>query len=418
MKPRVIELPESLNEVPELQYGVMSAPTQPAPTNRPQPTALLSGGQSLPVFTHQPRTDVLAGDSTVVSLPTAHGPDSLNPFIEGTRRGDATQVLGRVRASASGCGRNSSDCAWLRWRSGPRYRVPLRRQPDTQGPNTQGPNTFTTRLTQHFKEPRSVRILVTAGVVLALIATIVIFSRRGGSDKQLYADAVAANTVAAYQHYLQACRSCDRRADAQAAVTNLQAAGQAAALQVKFKDLLDHGQLKAPADPNAGSALHDLETAAPNDPHIAGDKSALAAALKSEEKQAAQEKAKREADARRLAKAAKPKPKPAKSGSTAAKQGAAASTALASAGVEEPKPVFAPPAKYPSDAKGVSGWVDVEFNVNVDGSTSSAEVVDSNPKGVFDDAAMHAIHTWVFTPYTENGVRSRKRIRMRIQFKP
>jgi len=83
-----------------------------------------------------------------------------------------------------------------------------------------------------------------------------------------------------------------------------------------------------------------------------------------------------------------------------------------------PKPVFAPPPKYPTDAKGVSGWVDVEFNVNVDGSTSSAEVVGSQPQGVFDSAALHAVHTWVFSPDTLNGVRTRKRIRMRIQFKP
>ncbi|HEV2211882.1 MAG TPA: serine/threonine-protein kinase, partial [Gammaproteobacteria bacterium] len=34
VRPRIIELPESLDEVPELQYGVMSAPTQPAATNR------------------------------------------------------------------------------------------------------------------------------------------------------------------------------------------------------------------------------------------------------------------------------------------------------------------------------------------------------------------------------------------------
>ena len=414
VRPRTIELPESLNEVPELQYGVMSAPTQPAATNRPQPTALLSGGASLPGYTHGgPRTDVLPGEATVVSLPTAHGPDSLNPFIEGTGHGDATQVLRsaplvqRLRVQ------------WQRLRGGAlalwaKAQGPVSQQPNTQGPNTQNPSTLTSRLTQHLREPRSVRILITAVVVLALTATILTYSHRTGSDNQLYEAAVAANTAPAYQHYLDTCRSCTQRADAQAAIGRLQKSAKATELQARFKDLLDLGQLRAPANPNASSALHDLEAAVPDDPRLADDRNALDAALKAEQKKTEEQKATREAEARRLAKAAASRPKPSKTASAAPKP----ARGLASADEQMPKAVFAPQPKYPTDAKGVSGWVDLEFNVNVDGSTSSAEVVDSSPKGVFDDAALHAIHGWIFSPYTVNGVRERKRIRLRLQFKP
>jgi TonB family protein len=399
VQPRIIELPESMNEVPELQHGVLSAPTQPAMTNRPVPTALLPGSVSIPV----------SGESTVVSLPTARGPDSLNPFIEGTRREDATQVLrgpplsDRLRLQFRRFWGNVSAFLAARQIS----------SPNTQGPNTQNPSTLTSRLTQHLREPRSVRILVTAVVVAALTATIITYNRRMGGDKQLYDAAVAANTVAGYQHYLQACRSCAHRAEAEAAVASLQKSAQAqvAELQSQFKSLLGKGQLKAPADPNAGSVLHALEAAAPADPHIAEDRSSLEAALKAQDKKAAEKKALRPAPVRRVAKAA-PKPKPASSTPAAPQQDVAA------AGEVLPKAVYAPTPKYPSDAKGVSGWVDVEFNVNVDGSTSSAEVVGSQPQGVFDSAALHAVHTWVFSPDTQNGVRTRKRIRMRIQFKP
>jgi protein TonB len=83
-----------------------------------------------------------------------------------------------------------------------------------------------------------------------------------------------------------------------------------------------------------------------------------------------------------------------------------------------PKPLYAPAPKYPQAGKGQSGWVDLEFMVNVDGSTSSMEVVDSSPKDVFDDAAMHAVHNWVYSPYSLDGVRHPKRIRIRIDFKP
>ena len=402
VQPHVIELPESLNEVPELQHGVLSAPTQPAMTNRPVPTALLPGSASMPVF---------PGESTVVSLPTARGPDSLNPFIEGTRREDATQVLS---------GPPMSDRLRLQfrrvWGSVAALLAAPQGMPNTQGPNTQNPTTLTSRLTRQLREPRSVRILVTAVVVVALTATIITYNRRTGGDKPLYDAAVAANTVAAYQHYLQACRSCAHRAEAEATVASLQksAQAQAAELQGRFKTLLDHGQLKAPADPNAGSVLHELEAAAPDDPHIAQDRSSLEAALKTEEKKAAEKKVERPAPVRRVAKAA-PKPK---ATSSASATPAAPKQDVAAAGEVLPKAVFAPPPKYPTDAKGASGWVDVEFNVNVDGSTSSAEVVGSQPQGVFDSAALHAVHSWVFSPDTQNGVRTRKRIRMRIQFKP
>ena len=400
VKPHTIELPESLNEVPELQYGVMSAPTQPAATNRPQPTALLSGGVSVPdLGGGQPRTDLMPGEATVVSLPAAHGPDSLNPFIEGSHRVDATQVL-----------RGPSLLQRLMVRL-KRFKVSaIAALTAPQGvPNTQGPNTLTSRLTQHLKEPRSVRILITAVVVLAVLATLLLYSRRIGGDKELYAAAVSADTATAYQHYLDSCRGCGERADAQAAITRLQKADQVAKLQSSFRDLLARRQLRAPADPSADGVLHELEALAPDDSHLAEDKAALITALKEEEIR--RPAASRPAPVKRVAKAAAPRKSTARSGSKVA-------AAAPASGGAQPKLQYGPPPKYPSDAKGVSGWVDLEFDVNVDGSTSDMKVVASNPPGVFDDAALHAVHSWIFVPYTVNGVRERKRVRMRIPFKP
>ncbi|HLW74658.1 MAG TPA: energy transducer TonB, partial [Gammaproteobacteria bacterium] len=111
----------------------------------------------------------------------------------------------------------------------------------------------------------------------------------------------------------------------------------------------------------------------------------------------------------------------AKPKAAAAKRSARGSTESADSiavGEVLPKPVYSPPPKYPVDAKGVSGWVVLQFTVNVDGSTTSVEVVGSNPKGVFDEVAMHAIHSWVFSPDTVNGARQRKLIRYRLDFKP
>jgi protein TonB len=53
---------------------------------------------------------------------------------------------------------------------------------------------------------------------------------------------------------------------------------------------------------------------------------------------------------------------------------------------------------YPRDAlrDGVSGEVTVAFTVNADGSVGGASVISSNPRRVFDTAALEAIRKWKF----------------------
>lgn len=63
------------------------------------------------------------------------------------------------------------------------------------------------------------------------------------------------------------------------------------------------------------------------------------------------------------------------------------------------------PPQYPPSARssGVEGWVDVLFTVNERGQVSEAEVVESQPRDVFDRAATDAAMRWRFRPVTENG---------------
>jgi protein TonB len=55
---------------------------------------------------------------------------------------------------------------------------------------------------------------------------------------------------------------------------------------------------------------------------------------------------------------------------------------------------------YPREAlrDGVSGEVTIAFTVNADGSVGAANVVSSNPRNVFDRAAVAAIKKWRFEP--------------------
>jgi len=393
--PQVIEVPESLQEVPELQHGVMSVPTLPA-QSRTARRDLPPGGPE---------------GATVVSFPTERH-DSLAPLIEGTRHPDATEVL--QRRGPSPMQRLKAQMAV--WKQ--QWHVALESA-------SQEPNTLTGRVARQLKEPRGVRIALTALVLLVLGLSILVFARRSGDDDSRFKAASAAGTAAAYQEYLQDCKGCTHKAEAQAALDKLQQAGAVTALEDQFKDLLAKQQLAPPAKPNATDALHALEAAAADDAYIPQAKAALAAALKNQHAQPVAAPKPMAAKAGTGKPAAKTPPKRiAKTQSKPASKlvPAAAPTqpvAVAAANEVMPKLLGNPIPKYPSSVKEkVAGWVDLEFNVNIDGSTSSIEVMDSSPKGVFDDAALHAMHGWVFSPYTLDGVRQRKRIRYRVEFKP
>ncbi len=63
------------------------------------------------------------------------------------------------------------------------------------------------------------------------------------------------------------------------------------------------------------------------------------------------------------------------------------------------------PPQYPYKAaqRGIEGWVRVEFDVTETGSVEHVEVIESEPPGVFDRAAIRAVSRWRFKPRIVNG---------------
>ena len=51
----------------------------------------------------------------------------------------------------------------------------------------------------------------------------------------------------------------------------------------------------------------------------------------------------------------------------------------------------------------VEGWVEMEFLVTESGTVEGITVLDAQPSGVFEDAAMQALSGWVFRPRIVNG---------------
>lgn len=74
--------------------------------------------------------------------------------------------------------------------------------------------------------------------------------------------------------------------------------------------------------------------------------------------------------------------------------------------------------KYPRAAqrRNISGWVDIIFTVDIDGSVTNMSVRDSHPGDTFDSSATNAVEDWKFEPVIENGVAIRKRAAVRMMF--
>ena len=76
------------------------------------------------------------------------------------------------------------------------------------------------------------------------------------------------------------------------------------------------------------------------------------------------------------------------------------------------------PPRYPRGAqrRNQTGYVDVIFAVEPDGSVGEVEVYGAEPEGVFDEAAVEAVRQWEFEPVVENGTAVSKRVAVRMSF--
>lgn len=76
------------------------------------------------------------------------------------------------------------------------------------------------------------------------------------------------------------------------------------------------------------------------------------------------------------------------------------------------------PPQYPPSAlmREQEGYVEVLFDVELDGSVSNAVVIESRPARIFDRAATTAVSRWRFQPVVREGVPTRVKARVRVEF--
>ena len=83
-----------------------------------------------------------------------------------------------------------------------------------------------------------------------------------------------------------------------------------------------------------------------------------------------------------------------------------------------PKPAQRTPMKYPPEArqKGITGYVTVNLLINAQGQVEKVKVLESQPGGVFEDAAVKAVRGWRFEPAEYEGESVKVWAKQKIRF--
>ncbi len=71
---------------------------------------------------------------------------------------------------------------------------------------------------------------------------------------------------------------------------------------------------------------------------------------------------------------------------------------------------------YPKTAaeRRIEGWVDVEFTINKGGWVEDVMVLNSDPKGIFEQNTVNAVYTWKFEKM-DTPIRARQHIEFRLE---
>jgi protein TonB len=75
--------------------------------------------------------------------------------------------------------------------------------------------------------------------------------------------------------------------------------------------------------------------------------------------------------------------------------------------------------EFPNSAQQsqISGWVEMEFTVALDGSVKDIKVTGSEPRRVFDNAATTALRKYRYKPVLKDGQPVEQHARIRMGFK-
>lgn len=75
--------------------------------------------------------------------------------------------------------------------------------------------------------------------------------------------------------------------------------------------------------------------------------------------------------------------------------------------------------RYPRRALrgGQEGFVEISFTITAEGNVMDTAILNAEPRGTFDEAALAALEQWKFKPFTENGTPVAKRVSQVLEFR-
>lgn len=81
-------------------------------------------------------------------------------------------------------------------------------------------------------------------------------------------------------------------------------------------------------------------------------------------------------------------------------------------------PISRLPPQYPMQAlsRGIEGWVEIVFRIDARGMVEDPAVVNADPEGVFEDAALRAVGRWRFNPPAETALGRGRLAKIRVEF--
>jgi len=84
----------------------------------------------------------------------------------------------------------------------------------------------------------------------------------------------------------------------------------------------------------------------------------------------------------------------------------------------KPQVTSRPPLEYPAEAAkdGIKGFVVINILIGKDGSVELAKVLEAQPSGVFDNAALNAVRAWRFSPARYKGKPVKMWAKQKIRF--
>ena len=70
-----------------------------------------------------------------------------------------------------------------------------------------------------------------------------------------------------------------------------------------------------------------------------------------------------------------------------------------------PQPIYRPDPVYPRrmQLRGIEGWVQLKFDIEASGAVTHVAIVEADPRGSFDSAAMRAVAQWKYEPTASRG---------------